>query len=91
MKELEDRTGKKSITPHVLRHTCAVIFLNQLLKMGDSIEEALAKMRSFFVWVPNSDMRLRYAKAVFEDRLTNVWSKIFDDQTDILRSIPKGL
>ena len=91
MKELEDRTGKKSITPHDLRHTCAVVFLNQLLKMGDSMDEALAKMRIFFGWAPSSDMPLRYARAVFEDRLANVWSKIFDDQTEILRAIPKGL
>ena len=88
--ELKDRTGKTTITPHDLRHTCAVVFLNQLLTMGDSMEEALEKMRCFFGWAPGSDMPIRYAKAVFEDRLANVWSKMFDDQTEILRAIPKG-
>ncbi len=88
--ELKDRTGKSTITPHDLRHTCAVVFLNQLLTMGDSMEEALEKMRCFFGWAPGSDMPIRYAKAVFEDRLANVWSKMFDDQTEILRAIPKG-
>jgi integrase len=42
MIELEQRTGKKSITPHDLRHTCAVARLNQLLSKGDSMDEVLA-------------------------------------------------
>jgi len=88
-KELEERTGKTAITPHDLRHTCAVIFLNQLLKLGNSMEEALAKMRVFFGWVPESDMPVRYARAVFEDRLASVWSQIFADQVDILRALPR--
>ncbi|WP_203978651.1 site-specific integrase [Geobacter sp. SVR] len=91
LKELEDRTGKTNITPHDLRHTCAVVFLNQLLTMGDSMDEALVKMRCFFGWSPSSDMPVRYARAVFEDRLANVWSKIFADQVEILRAIPRGL
>lgn len=91
IQELEDRTGKTTITPHDLRHTCAVVFLNQLLKMGDSMDEALAKMRIFFGWAPSSDMPLRYARAVFEDRLANVWSQMFENHTEILRAIPKGL
>jgi hypothetical protein len=88
LKELEERTGKTSVTPHDLRHTCAVIFLNQLLKLGNSMGEALAKMRIFFGWAPGSDMPVRYARAVFEDRLAGVWSQIFADQVDILRTLP---
>ncbi|WP_374347871.1 tyrosine-type recombinase/integrase [Chitinimonas sp.] len=41
--ELRDRTGKESVTAHDLRHTCAVVRLNQLLQQGDSMEEALQK------------------------------------------------
>lgn len=89
--ELYERSGKKSITPHDLRHTCAVVFLNQLLKLGDSMDEALAKMRFFFGWSLSSDMPVRYAKAVFEDRLSSVFSKIFEDQVAILRAIPSGI
>lgn len=89
IKELKDRTGKESITPHDLRHTSAVFFLSKLLEMGDEMDEATQKMRVFFGWAPGSSMPLRYAKAVFQDRLSKVWNKIFDNQVDILRSIPK--
>ena len=88
LKELEERTGKTTVTPHDLRHTCAVIILNQLLKLGNSMDEALAKMRIFFGWVSESDMPVRYARAVFEDRLAGVWSQIFAEQADILRALP---
>lgn len=89
IKELKDRTGKESITPHDLRHTSAVVFLSKLLEMGNEMDEATQKMRVFFGWAPGSSMPLRYAKAVFQDRLSKVWNKIFDNQVDILRSIPK--
>lgn len=68
MSHLTDRTGKTSITPHDLRHTCAVWRLSQLLQHGDSMDESLQKMRSFFGWSRESSMPSRYAKAVFEDR-----------------------
>jgi integrase len=89
--ELRNRTGKESVKPHDLRHTCAVVILNKLLESGDTMDEALAKMRAFFGWSETSDMPLRYARAVFEDRLSHVWSQIFDIQVDILRAIPGEL
>lgn len=52
--ELFDRTGKKTITPHDLRHTSAVVRLQQLLEQGDSMEEALQKLRTFFGWAKTS-------------------------------------
>jgi integrase len=88
---LYDRTGKASISAHDLRHTCAVIRLNQLLSRGDTMDEALQKMRTFFGWARSSDMPLRYARAVFEDRLASVWSNVFDDRVAVLRNIPKSL
>lgn len=90
MHDLELRTGKTSITAHDLRHTCAVIRLNQLLQLGDSMEVALQKMRSFFGWSRTSDMPRKYAKAVFEDRLACVWNNVFDDRIAILRAIPRN-
>lgn len=90
LKELEDRTGKKSITPHDLRHTCAVVRLNQLLQQGDSMDEALQKLRTFFGWSRTSSMPSKYARAVFEDRLANVWNDAFDDRVTLLRALPKG-
>ncbi|MEN3032026.1 tyrosine-type recombinase/integrase [Chromobacterium amazonense] len=90
MEELEDRTGKTSISPHDLRHTCAVIRLHQLLNQGDSMDEALQKLRTFFGWAKDSVMPARYARAVFEDRLSSIWNEAFDDRVTLLRSIPKG-
>ncbi|AST27417.1 tyrosine-type recombinase/integrase [Ralstonia pseudosolanacearum] len=89
--ELEDRTGKTSITPHDLRHTCAVVRLNQLLSQGDSMDEALQKMRTFFGWSHTSDQPANYARAVFEDRLAVVWNNVFDDRVAVLRALPPGL
>lgn len=88
MNDLEQRTGKTSISAHDLRHTCAVARLHQLLTQGDSMDEALQKMRTFFGWSRSSDMPRKYARAVFEDRLASVWNDVFDDRVAILRAIP---
>lgn len=88
MKDLRDRTGKTSISAHDFRHTSAVVRLNQLLTQGDSMDEALQKMRTFFGWSRSSDMPRKYARAVFEDRLASVWNNVFDDRIAILRAIP---
>lgn len=87
---LYDRTGKDSVDPHDLRHTCAVVRLNQLLSRNVPMDEALQQLRTFFGWARTSDMPRRYARAVFEDRLSDVWSKVMDDRIEILKSIPKG-
>lgn len=89
LKLLKDRTGKTSISAHDLRHTCAVVRLNQLLNQGESMDVALQKMRTFFGWARSSDMPRKYARAVFEDRLASVWSNVFDERVAILRAIPE--
>lgn len=88
IKELVDRNGRSTVTPHDLRHTCAVVRLNQLLRQGDSMEEALQKLRSFFGWSRESQMPIRYAGAVFEDRLSTVWNDSLDERLAVLRAIP---
>lgn len=90
LQELRDRTGRKSITPHDLRHTCAVMRLHQLLQQGDSLDEALQKLRTFFGWSRTSTMPSRYTRALFEDRLATVWNDAFDDRIALLRALPKG-
>lgn len=90
LKELKDRTGKESVTPHDLRHTCAVMRLHQLLEQGDAMDEALQKLRTVFGWSKTSSMPSRYARAVFEDRLAGVWNDAFDDRVALLRALPKG-
>lgn len=88
-KILQDHTGVDSITPHDLRHTCAVVRLNQFLSSGIEMTDALERMRGFFGWSRDSDMPLRYARAVFEDRLATVWNSKFDDRVEVLRNLPE--
>lgn len=88
LRELKERSGRESVTPHDLRHTCAVVRLNQLLHRGDSMDEALQKLRAFFGWSRESQMPVRYARAVFEDRLSSVWNNEFDSRVEVLRAIP---
>lgn len=90
-KNLIARTGKDTVDPHSLRHTSAVVRLNQLINEDIPMDVALQKMRIFFGWSRESDMPLKYAKAVFEDRLSNVWSQIQDDRIELIKSIPKGV
>jgi integrase len=84
---LEDHTGHRSISAHHLRHTCAVFRLNQMLASGVVMEDALQRLRVFFGWSRSSDMPLRYARAVFEDRLATVWRAEFDDRVNVLRNL----
>ncbi|MDX1914053.1 MAG: tyrosine-type recombinase/integrase [Methylophilus sp.] len=91
LQTLKNRTGKNTIAPHDLRHTCAVVRLSQLLENGDTVELAMPKMRVFFGWSRESNMPPKYAKAVFEDRVSSVWSNIMDERVAILRNIPKAI
>lgn len=85
----DHNTGEDSISPHDLRHTCAVVRLNQLLTEGISMDDALQRMRAFFGWSRASEMPLRYARTVFEDRLASVWKDEFDERVSVLRSLPE--
>ncbi len=84
---LEDHTGSSHISAHHLRHTCAVFRLNQMLADGVAMEDALQRLRVFFGWSRSSDMPLRYARTVFEDRLASVWKAEFDDRVNVLRCL----
>ncbi|GJH18126.1 tyrosine-type recombinase/integrase [Caballeronia novacaledonica] len=89
-KEFQLRSGgKTSVSPHDLRHTCAVIRLKQFLGQDITFEEAMQRMRSFFGWSYESTMPLHYAKAAFEERLANVWGDVFDEHTNLLRNLPQ--
>jgi integrase len=90
-KLLMDQTDEESISAHHLRHTCAVVRLNQLLTSGVEMTDALERMRPFFGWTRDSDEPLRYARTVFEDRLASVWNDSFDDHVEILRNLPARL
>ena len=86
-KSLRDHTGVDSISAHDLRHTSAVVRLNQLLSAGVEMDDALQRMRAFYGWSRKSEMPLRYARAVFEHRLASTWRTEFDDRVSVLQSI----
>ena len=90
-KLLLDQTGDGSITAHAMRHTCAVVRLNQILAEGVEMGDALQRLRVFFGWSRESEMPLRYARAVFEDRLSSVWRSEFDERVSVVRSLPGRL
>jgi len=90
-KLLRDHTGEESFSAHELRHTCAVVRLNQLLASGMEMTDALERMRVFFGWSRDSVEPLRYARAVFEDRLASVWNSKFDERVEVLRNLPERL
>ena len=89
-KLMTDIAGDNSISAHDLRHTCAVFRLNQLLARGIPKDVAMQQMRSFFGWSRTSVMPLKYARAVFDERLASVWNNSFDERIDILRNLPGG-
>ncbi|QHN03482.1 site-specific integrase [Granulicella sp. WH15] len=90
-KLLLDHTRNDSVTAHAMRHTCAVVRLNQILAEGVEMNDALQRLRAFFGWSRDSEMPLRYARAVFEDRLSSVWRNEFDERVSVLRSLPSRL
>jgi integrase len=87
--ELYTMTGAKYLTAHALRHTCAVIRMKQLIATGQSPEQAMAQLRSFFGWAKTSVMPLHYAKAALDERLNETWNDQLDDRLELLRALPQ--
>lgn len=87
--ELLKLTGARYLTAHALRHTCAVIRMKQLLSLGQSPEQAMAQLRSFFGWSRESVMPLHYAKAALDERLNETWNDKLDDRLELLRALPQ--
>ena len=81
--------GTDALTPHALRHTCAVLRMKQMLTMGQSPEQAMAQLRSFFGWSKTSVMPLHYAKAALDERLNDTWSDDLDKRLEFLRALPE--
>lgn len=82
-------TGTDSLTPHALRHTCAVLRMKQMLRMGHSPEQAMTNLRSFFGWSKTSVMPLHYAKAALDERLNETWNDRLDERLEFLRGLPQ--
>lgn len=87
--QLLDVTGATYIRAHALRHTCAVVRMKQLLDTGNTTDQAMMHLRSFFGWSKESVMPLHYAKMALDERLNETWNDRFDERASILRSLPE--
>jgi integrase len=87
--ELLDLTGAENLTAHSLRHTCAVVRMKQLITSGQTPEQAMSQLRSFFGWSKTSVMPMHYAKAALDERLNESWNDKLDDRLELLRSLPQ--
>src|ERR1700733_5544908 len=58
-KLLLDKTGDGSITAHAMRHTCAVVRLNQILAEGVEMSDALQRLR-VFLGPPKKSLQLTW-------------------------------
>lgn len=88
LQRFKERTGgKKRISPHDLRHTCATVRYDLFIKAEPDRELAFQRMRSFFGWAIESDMPALYARAAIEDDLMRSWNDVFDKRVDVLRRI----
>ncbi len=76
------RNGKKfGVSPHDLRHTCATEQFRADMRANPDREHALARLRSFFGWMPRSDMPELYAKAAIDADLADEWRSEFEERT----------
>lgn len=75
------------ITPHDLRHTCAVVRLSHFRDAGLGEHEALERLRAFFGWSHTSQMPRHYARAYFESKLSEVWRDDFDAHISAIRNL----
>lgn len=79
--------GKSGVTPHDLRHTCAVYRLARYRAQGDDLDSAIEKLRVFFGWSHTSEMPRHYARAYFETGLQEVWEDNYDTFVETIKQL----
>lgn len=77
LKAFRQRTKKKYISSHDLRHTCACVRYVIFSSNSDK-ESVMQRMRVFFGWHEESSMPNTYARAAIEDDVKNSLSTTFD-------------
>lgn len=80
--------GKKYVSPHDLRHTCATARYGGFLGIEKDVALALQRMRAFFGWSIDSEMPLHYSRAAVTDDLMKTWNQLFDKRIEVLRDMP---
>lgn len=78
--------GKRHISPHDLRHTCATARYSMFMAADANRALALQRMRAFFGWSVTSEMPENYARAAIQDDLLRTWNDLFDKRIELLRS-----
>jgi integrase len=85
-KRFRERTGgKKHISPHDLRHTCATARYALFMAQDSNRDLTLQRLRAFFGWSSKSDMPELYARAAIQDDLLRSWNDLFDKHVAELR------
>lgn len=79
--------GKRHISPHDMRHTCATARYSLFMGSGADKELTLQRMRAFFGWSVTSKMPELYAHAAIKDDLLRAWDDAFDKRIEGLRGI----
>lgn len=88
LQRFEKRTGgKRQVSAHDLRHTCATVRYAMFIGAGNDRELALQRMRAFFGWSINSQMPEIYARASIQDDLLRTWNVAFDQRLSSLRRV----
>jgi hypothetical protein len=77
--------GKRHVSPHDLRHTCATARYRLLMEVEGDRELTLQRMRAFFGWSVTSEMPELYAHAAIQDDLFRTWNDSFDERIASLR------
>jgi len=88
VQRFRERTGgKRSVSPHDLRHTCATARYSMFMAVEPNRELTLQRMRAFFGWSVTSEMPELYARAAIQDDLLRSWKRLFDDRVRLLRNL----
>jgi integrase len=80
-------SGKRHISPHDLRHTCAAAKYSFYMEVEPDRELTFQRLREFFGWSAESTMPDLYAKAAIEDDVFQSWSNAFDVRVEGLRGL----
>lgn len=86
-RDLKSINESELITPHDLRHTCAVLRISQFRSLNEPEDLSFEKMRAYFGWSYTSEMPRHYARAYFETELATTWNDRFDGDIEALRKI----
>jgi len=76
--------NQSRVTPHNLRHTCAVMRINEFLSRDIEMGTAEELMRSFFGWSRTSTMPSYYTQAFYQNELQNFVDINFKDRLEFL-------